>query len=703
MFSIKKYALLAASAVAICAPSASHAQDNPNREQLLSELIITSLQFHHYAPKAINDAYSEQAYALYLKRLDNSKRFFLQSDIDQLSQYKRLLDDQLSKGDFTFFDATIKIFEKRFEQVKGYYREILAQPFDFSTTETIETDGDKLAFVTSEAELKERWRKNLKYQILTRIQTRLDIQNEAVAKKDTTVKVKTFAEIEKDEREKALKNYETWATNTAKDKREDRIAFFLNAFVSVLEPHTEYFPPLEKENFDIRMSGKLEGIGAQLREEEGFIKVARIVPGSAAWRQGDLKENDKIIKVAQGKDEPVDVVDMKIDDVLPMIRGKKGTEVRLTVRKPDGEIKVIPITRDVVVLEDGYAKSAILEHKKTKQRVGLIDLRAFYADFEDSRGRRCARDVKNEVQKLIAEEVDGIIIDLRFNGGGSLSDVVDMTGLFIDKGPIVQVKSRDAEPVVLEDKDPSTLYDGALVILVNAFSASASEIMAAALQDYGRAVIIGTTPTTFGKGTVQRFFNLDDGVPQRYKSLGELGSLKVTIQQFYRIDGGSTQLKGVTPDIVLPSQYSYLDLGEKDEDYPMAWTEIKAANYKRKHTVDNLNKVKSNSQKRVSHSKTYQAVEDNARWIKDQDKATVYPLQIDQYQARKKSDDDKNKAFKEIYEHDIEDIKVSSLLADSPAIEADASRKESTQAWHKQLRKDFYLEEAMFVIRDMTK
>lgn len=709
MFGITKVARrwLMLSVFALSTANLSQAQAQPSgevtKEQLLSELMVHSLAYHHYAPKEVNDAYSELVFKQYLKRLDNGKRFFLQADVDQLSKYKKELDDQIKGGNFAFFDEAMALFDKRFEQIQGFYREFLSQPFDYTKKESIETDGDKLNYAPTEAALKERWRLHLKYQILTRIQTRLEIQEEAVAKKDTSIKAKSFEEIEKDERAKALKNYESWATSVHKDKREARLSTYYNAFVSVLEPHTEYYPPLEKENFDIRMSGKLEGIGAQLLEEEGFVVVSRIVPGSAAWRQGDLKEKDKIIKVAQGTEAPVDVVDMKMDDVLPMIRGKKGTEVRLTVRKPDGTIQVIPIVRDVVVLEDSYAKSAILEHDKAKVKVGLIDLRSFYADFDDPRGRRCAKDVKVEVQKLIAEEVDGIVIDLRFNGGGSLSDVVDMTGLFIDRGPVVQVKNRDAAPTVLEDRDGSTLYNGPLVILVNSFSASASEILAAALQDYGRAVIIGTAPTTFGKGTVQRFFNLDDGVPSRYKSLGSLGAVKITIQQFFRINGGSTQLKGVVPDIVLPSQYSYLEVGEREEDFPMEWSEINPANFKNNHTIKNLDKIKQHSQKRISASATYKAVEDHAQWTKKQSDQSNFPLNIDEFKALKKAENEKEKSFKPLYEQEMKDVKVSSLLADQTAILRDAARKESAEAWHKSLRKDFYLEEAIWVVKDLKK
>ena len=704
-FRISRYALLWGALAFSQMPSTQVFAQEMTKEQLLTNMIGSNIQYQHYAPKEVNDVYSEQAYNTYLKRLDNTKRYFLQSDVDALAKFKKLLDDQMQTGEFLFFDQAIKTFDKRFVQVTEYYKDILSKPFDFKVDETVETSGEKLSFAKTEADLKDRWRKVLKYQTLTRIQTRLDLQTEAEAKKDTSVKIKTFEEIEKEEREKALKNYDKWAADVMKDSREDRLAFYINSFVAVLEPHSEYYPPAEKTNFDIRMSGKLEGIGASLREEEGFIKVAKIITGSPAWRQGELKENDKIIKVAQGAETPVDVVDMRIDDVLPLIRGKKGTEVRLTVRKPDGSIIIVPLVRDVIALEDSYAKSAIIEHKKTNQRVGLIDLRSFYADFQDMRGRRCARDVKAEVQKLIAEEVNGIVIDLRFNGGGSLSDVVDMTGLFIDKGPVVQVKSRDAEPMIMDDKDGSVLYGGPLVILVNSFSASASEIMAAALQDYGRAVIIGTTPTTFGKGTVQRFFSLDDGLNgnKAYQALGKLGDIKITIQKFYRINGGSTQNKGVIPDIVLPSQYTYLENGEKDEDFAMPWTEIKPATYKAKPTVGNLSKIKSNSQKRVAANKTFKLVDENAKWIKQEQDRSLHPLQLEKYQNERKAADAKSKQYKDLYEKDLEEMSIHTLIADATALKSDPNREEGMKTWHKQLKKDFYLEEALFVIKDLTK
>jgi carboxyl-terminal processing protease len=677
--------------------------DLNNKEQLLMEVVLQSLKYNHYAPEEMNDAFSRKVYDLYLKRLDNSKRFFLKDDIMLFSAYRNSLDDAATVGNFEFFDLVTKTFDERFTMVKGFYEEFLAAPFDFSIEEKVETDGEKLDYAADQVELRERWRKYLKLQVLSRVHSRVENQEKAKENNDKDLVVKTFEEIEQDEREKLLKNMINWSKNIEKETRNERIGNFVNIFTNAHEPHSSYFPPLDKENFDIRMSGKLEGIGAQLREEDGFIKVVNVVPGSASARQGELEVNDKIIKVAQGSEEAVDVVDMRIDDVLPMIRGKKGTEVRLTIRKTNGTVKVIPIIRDVVVLEESYAKSAIIEHDKLGVKVGLVDLRSFYADFDDPKGRRCSKDLKAEVEKLIKEKVDGIVIDLRFNGGGSLNDVVDMTGIFIEKGPIVQVKNRNSRPFVYEDRDPSVLYNGPLVILVNAFSASASEIMAAALQDYGRAIVVGTSPSTFGKGTVQRFFSLDAIVPEKFKELGELGSIKITIQKFYRINGGSTQLKGVVPDIILPGAYSYMTVGEKDEEYPMAWSEIEKANYRETGEATKImDKIKKKSAKRVASNKTMQLVDENAKWVKNRQEESTYSLNLQTYDKDQKALDKESEKYKNINK-EIEQLQISSLKADFDYIQSDTVRVNSMKNWHKSLKQDFYLEEVAHIINDWKK
>lgn len=689
--------LLAAFLFTSFAPN-NRSDEYPNRESLLMDVLLQNLFYYHYTAVDINDDFSARVYDTYLDRIDNTKRIFIQEDMDQFAKYRLSLDDFAKERTFEFFDEIQTVRAKRLEQVREYYKEILSTPFDFTQDEIFETDTEKLAYVSSEAELKERWRKLLKYRVMIAFKTKLDRQNDPKASEDPEFEMKSEEALEQEARETVIKEMERFFSTMDKQDRDDNIDEYFGVFASVIEPHTGYFPPLEKENFDIQMSGKLEGIGAQLIDKDGYVKVTRIVPGSASWKQGELEVNDLIIKVAQGASEPVDVVDMKLDDVLPMIRGQKGTEVRLTVKKTDGTIKLITIIRDEVVLEESYAKSAILTAEGSKSKVGLIDLRSFYADFENPKGRRCSRDVKAEVQKLMAEKVSGIIIDLRYNGGGSLSDAVDMTGLFIEDGPVVQVKSREGAASSLEDKDPNVLYDGPLVILVNSFSASASEILAAALQDYGRAIIIGEAPSTFGKGTVQRFFELDAMVPEEYRDLGELGSVKITTQKFFRVNGGSTQLKGVIPDIILPGVYSYLETGEKEEDFPMPWTEIRPTTYD--VGALKLDKIKANSQKRVENNPTFKMIDEEAKWFQQLQDETEISLNLEKYTADQAATDAKSEEFKAI-ENDIEGLTIDLLKSDAKDLKEGDVRLESMKTWHKDLKKDVYVMEAIRIIGEM--
>ncbi len=678
------------------APS-NRSDEYPNRESLLMDVLLQNLYYYHYTEVDINDDFSARVFDTYLERIDNTKRIFIQEDMDQFAKYRLSLDNFALEKSFDFFDEIQTVRAKRMEQVRGFYKEILSTPFDFTQDENFETDAEKLTYVSSTDELKERWRKLLKYRVMVAFKTKLDRQNDPKASEDPEFEVKTEEALELEARETVIKEMDRFFTTLDKQDRDDNIDEYFTVFSGVIEPHTGYFPPLEKENFDIQISGKLEGIGAQLTEKDGYVKVTRIIPGSASWKQGDLEVNDLIIKVAQGANEAVDVVDMKLDDVLPMVRGEKGTEVTLTVKKTDGTIKLITIIRDEVVLEESYAKSAILTSEKSKSKIGLIDLRSFYADFDDPRGRRCSRDVKTEVQKLMAEKVSGIIIDLRYNGGGSLSDAVDMTGLFIKDGPVVQVKSREGAASSLDDRDPGVLYSGPLVILVNSFSASASEILAAALQDYGRAIIVGEAPSTFGKGTVQRFFELDAMVPEEFRDLGELGSVKITTQKFFRVNGGSTQLKGVIPDIILPGVYSYLETGEKEEDFPMPWTEIRPTSY----TAGSIkmDKIKANSQKRVESNPTFKMIDEEAKWFEQLQDETVISLNLETYNADQAATDAKSDEFKAI-ENDIEELTITLLASDKKELKEGDVRLESMNTWHKALKKDVYVLEAMQIIGD---
>ncbi|MCX6272007.1 MAG: carboxy terminal-processing peptidase [Bacteroidetes bacterium] len=668
------------------------------KDETLIKVIIENLNAGHYKPLPIDDDFSKKAYSLYVKRLDINKRFLIKEDIDQLKQYEYLVDDEIKNGTFKFFDLSNDILNKRVKEAESYCTEILSSPFSFTTDESVETDGDKRDFAKDEKTLKEDWRKILKYEVLSRIDEQLNIQEKAQEKKDTSVEIKTFAQLEKDAREKVKKRYDDYYHRLSQDRRDDRLSFYLNCIVNVYDPHTDYFPPKDKENFDIQMSGQLEGIGAQLQEKDGYIKVAGIVPGSPSWKQGQLKEGFIILKVAQGNAEPVDVVDMRLDDAVKLVRGKKGTEVRLTVKKPDGSLLVIPIIRDVVVLEETFAKSAILRIPGSDIKIGYIYLPSFYADFTNGTGRRAFTDVKKEIEKLSDEKIDGIIFDLRNDGGGSLQDAVDIAGLFIEKGPVVQVKARYGAPYVYEDHDPEVQYGGPLVVMTNTYSASASEIFSAAMQDYNRAVIIGT-PNTYGKGTVQRFVELDKTLVNQDPDLPPLGSLKVTIQKFYRINGGSTQLKGVTPDIILPDVFAFIDRGERESDFPMAWTSIDPVPYTKWNIPPPIQTLKQKTEARIDHDSVFNLITDDANRLKKMKNETNIPLQLDKYRRLQKKLQEESKKYDKIG-RDSTGLFVRPLNVDLPKINADTSSKARAEAWEKNLKKDVYLYQASQVMKD---
>ena len=448
------------------------------------------------------------------------------------------------------------------------------------------------------------------------------------------------------------------------------------------------------------MSGRLEGIGATLQEKDGYIKVSQIVPGSASWKQGELEAGDVILKVGQGDLEAVDIVDMPLDDAVMLIRGPKGTEVRLTVEKIDGSNTVIPIIRDIVILEETYAKSLLLENEKGGEKIGYIKLPKFYADFNGTGGRSCADDVEKEVAKLKAEGAKGLVIDLRNNGGGSLHDVVQMAGLFIEMGPIVQIKGREGAPYIMSDLDPRVQFDGPMVILVNSLSASASEILAAAMQDYGRAVIMGSA-STYGKGTVQRFIELDAFLPESMKNLSPLGSMKLTIQKFYRVDGGATQLKGVIPDIVLPDNYMYIEIGEKELDHAMVWSEIQPVEYKKTKAISNMPELILKSKQRVAKDSIFSSINEKAKYFKESRDATVYNLDYKTFKAKREKEKAENKKYNDIMKP-IEGFNISNVSLDTVGFSADTSKVARNVEFLKSVKKDSYIYEAVNVISDMN-
>jgi carboxyl-terminal processing protease len=667
------------------------------KEQVLMQIVTQTLNIAHFNPLQMNDDFSEKVYNLYIKRMDYSKRFFTKEDLKKLEVYKTKLDDEVKTQNFEFYNMANALYDTQLKLVKGFYKEILSKPFDFNVSETLESDADKADFATNNEKLKDLWRKSLKYQVLTRVTDMMALQEKQAKTKSDTAKVKTFAEMEADARSKVLKLHDDYFRRIEMEDETDKFSTFVNAVTSVYDPHTQYLPPSDKENFDMSISGQMEGIGAVLQESDGNVKVVSIVPGSPSWLQGELQPNDYILKVAQENQEPVDVVGMRLDDAVKLVRGKKGTKVTLTIKKYiDQSIKHITITRDVVIIEETFAKSALISNPGSKDKFGYIYLPKFYVDFDHTEtGRNCADDVAQELVKLKAEGVKGVILDLRENGGGSLPDAVRMAGLFIPKGPIVQVKAKVGPTRVLSDQDPSVQYGGPLVVLVNSFSASASEILAAAMQDYKRAIIIGT-PSTFGKGTVQTIVPLDEQVGGSYKSLGDFGSLLITIQKFYRINGGATQLKGVTPDIIIPDAYSELEMGEKEQDYYMPWTKIDPVNYTPWTGIKNYDRLIAQEQTSVKADPEIAIVEEQSKVFKKLKDETLIPLKLDDYKKLEKNRTESSKRFEDLAKKE-NGLDIQSLAADISSAKNDTSKMARMSVWIKDLKKDLYLKEAIKV------
>ena len=669
---------------------------NPQKEAKIVQAILMGLNRYHFQPKEVDDKLSHEVYDLYLQDIDGGKRFFTQADINRMKVYEFQLDDQAKAGTYEFFDLSLERMEQALNKTQSWYREVLSKPIDFSKNETFEIDGKKLAWAKDDAELRSRWEKWLKYEVLSRINEELDNQEKPEFKGEK----KTFEAIETDVRSKVTDIYDKYFKRLQKTDRTRRLEVYLNAIINVYDPHSSYFSPQEKADFDFKMSGKLEGIGAQLLSDGEKTTVTEIVPGGPAWKQGELGPKDVILKVGQGDEDPVDVMGWDINDVVAKIRGPKGTTVRLTVQKSDGATKVISIVRDVVITEETLAKSLIMHTTDGPEKVGYIYLPKFYADLTPQGATSCAADVTKELEKLKRENVKGIVLDLRNNGGGFLHEAVRMSGLFIEQGPIVQVKSRGRQPDINADPDPRVQYGGPLIILVNGYSASASEILAAAMQDYGRAVIVGSA-STYGKGTVQRFWDLDLSTDD--ESIKPMGEMKLTIQKFYRITGKTNQLEGVKPDIVLPDSYNYVDRGERENDYPLDATVIDpvAFNQSAYHITD-LDKLKANSSERVKTDPTFTKIEENAQRLRRQKDMTQFPLQLDAYRKWDKKVEEEADQFDNMLQP-IDNFQLENLAADLPQIQGDTTRTTRNDIWLKERKKDIQLYEALRVMQDMIR
>ncbi len=637
----------------------------------------------HYSPKEIDDMFSEKVFNDFLERMDYGKSFFLQSDIDKFQAYKYQIDDEIEKGESDFFQTVHTTYTKRSKEAEEAFKSFGKTVFDFTKDEEIELDGKKLSWAKNKTELRERWLKNLKYRVLSRY-------NELL--KDEKNKGKSKKELQEEAFTSVKKSTDYYYRRMKKFGEKEQFAFYLNAITLAFDPHTTYLAPKDKKRFDEEMSGTFFGIGAVLSMKENICEISQIISGAPCWKQGSLKVGDGILKVAQGSEEPKDVVGWDLEDIVNIIRGKKGTEVRLTVKHLDGSQEIIPIIRDKVEVEQTFAKSIIIKEKNNK--IGLISLPSFYANFNDFDGRRSSTDMKKEIEKLKGEGVDGIIIDLRNNGGGSLGDVVDIAGYFIEDGPVVQVRSRGRRPQVMPDRDPSVLYNGPLAILINSNSASASEILAAAMQDYKRAIILGST--SFGKGTVQRIVNLDDYFQGNKENL-PLGNLKITTQKFYRVNGGSTQLKGVEPDISIPSTFEFLDLGERKDDNAMEWDQIAKADYD-SYELD-YSKLIAKSKARIKADKKFNLILKSAKQLKEQRDNNRYSLNLPKYQNQLLQAEKDSKAYEKLQKSGAK-LTLANISAVEKVVQKDTIEKRKNNDWKKILEKDPYITEAVNVLND---
>lgn len=667
----------------------------PDKYQVIFTQVAEMLEVAHYSPKKIDDEFSKNIFKKYIETLDPNKDMFLASDIKDLKKFETTIDNELHGAPIQFFYAVEEIYKKRVSEVNSFYPSLLQAPFQFTTDENILLDPDKQDFPKTDLLRRDLWKKRLKFMVLEKYADLLDARDQ-LKKGDTSYK--SDAVLEKDARDKVRllisRNFDRMIARTKEDERFDLL---VNTVTEYMDPHTTFFPPLEKRSFDEQMSGRFFGIGASLRNDEnGSIKIASLVPGLPAWKSQQILVGDQVLKVGQANEPPVDLAGYESTEAVKLIRGKKGTEVKLTIKKADGTVKVVSMIREEVELEETYAKSAVIQEGGRK--IGYIFLPEFYADWERPNGARCSQDVAKEIIKLKEQKIDGLIMDLRNNGGGSLYDVVQMVGFFIPEGPVVQVKDREGNPSVLRDRDRSVLYDGPLAVMVNEFSASASEIFAAAIQDYGRGMVIGST-STYGKGTVQRNIGLEPGNTLFNKDNSEIGTLKLTLQKFYRINGGSTQLKGVTPNIILPDQYENLKYREKDNPDALPWDEIQKANYPMFGPNYESNLVKQKSMDRVAASPIFNAIKESSAWTEKMNEK-LYSLNVVKYRAEQKQI---RESFKKIDDaaKTLNKIQVDFLPSDSTKLSTDQDKFERRKQWINNLSKDIYINETSQIVSDM--
>ncbi len=584
-------------------------------DRTIIKTIAEYMHSQHLSKHPLDDEISERAFDQLIKSLDSMKVYFLQSDIDGFKANRDRLDDFARAGDMNFAIEVFKVFLQRVDERVAMAHELIDQEPDFTLDESLELDRDKIGYPRDDAEARERMRKQIKYRLLVYESDRIRSEKDKEAGRDRSAEANILAgDPNEDPKERLHRSFRTQLKRWHQFDADELLELYVTSLTSSFDPHTSYMSFDTLENFRIVMSLNLDGIGAQLMSEDGYTKLTSIVPGGAADKDGRLKPGDRIVSVGQGESgEMLDVVDMKLDDVVGMIRGTAGTVVRLGVMPATGgELTNIDITRAKITLDDSAARSQIVEHGQkangSPYKFGYIDLPSFYMDMEAARDNSTGfRSTTRDVSKILSEfrdaHVDAVVLDLSRNGGGSLTEAINLTGLFIDRGPVVQVKDSRDQIQVYDDENNGVAWSGPLVVMTSKESASASEILAGAIQDYKRGLIIGD-PSTHGKGTVQSLIDLGQ---QLLGSPGEMGALKITIQQFYLPDGKSTQRQGVMSDIVLPAITASFDNSEADLDYALPNDHVKAARHSDYKLVDNtlLTELRNNSSLRISESHSF--------------------------------------------------------------------------------------------------
>ena len=670
--------------------------ETDDKDGLVIQLITYVLDQAHYLDKEIDDNFSEEVFETFIENIDPYKRYFYASDYKDFSKYKFSIDDSFKNPDLTFFNLVHDRFINRISETKSIYKKILSTPFDFTKQEQFNLDIDEMEYVNNESELYDRWRRLLKIYVIENYHDEIK-DDQRKFEKDSAFLIRSNAEIEETVRLDLSQTMdESYRVLQEELQRQDWFSVYINSFVAQYDPNTSYLDPDSRDRFDVDISGNYAGIGAMLRKKIDKVEITEIISGGPAWRDNSLEKGDAILKVRQeDEDEAVSILGMRLSDAVKLIKGEKGTNVYLTVKKVDGSVSEISIKRDIVLLEETYIKSSIVS--KSDLKYGVINIPKFYIDFDNQSNRDAAKDLRLEINRLKEEGVKGLVIDLRNNGGGSLKTVVDMAGMFIKNGPVVQVKYFDKEKQILSDRDRSILWTGPLVILVNEGSASASEILAAAMQDYKRAIVIGGNQT-WGKGTVQVVFPLNRMV--RGNTNGDLGALRYTTQKYYRINGGSVQLEGVKSDINVPYRYKYLDFGEKDSDNPMQWDEIGKADYSTWQSNFDFNQAIEKSKIRMENNNYLKLVDENAKWIKSVRDNKIVNLNYDDFKEEIEKNSIETEKFKALDDYSM-DYTFNSLPYEINLISSDSVLGMKRERWHKSLSKDIYIEEALNVLSDL--